>query len=562
MLPALRHSLRHSLLLLLSLTLAPSSGLQPRSRRVSPPLDVDVLVYGATPAGVLAALGAAGEGASVALLDPRGWVGGMMTGGLAVTDIGVTTAVIGGRTRAFFEAVGRHYDNRTSGAQYNFEPHVAEAIFLWQLAQAPNVTVRLSSRIAALSGGAGAGGRHVTGATLADGSALTAAVLVDATYEGALLPLAGVSFTSGREAAAAWGESVAGVTPAPHPVWSPDHPLTTQPQPWVGVSGRDAAGAPLPGLAPAPGPVGSGDAMVQSYSFRATLTWDAANMVRPWPRPEGYNASLYGLQLQAIAARNLTRFAEVLSISQASPIVPGIAKVDWNNHYLSQFYLAGGYPAAVAANDWGAQQAIWDAHRAALLGLFYFLATDAAVPASIRDSAYEYGLAADEHAACGHWPCQLYVREALRLQGAYVFTQADVEGGAPQPDSVGRGAYTIDVMHGACFLARNASSGAEGVLCEGGFQAPSWLNKTLAPFQIPLRALLPKPEEAANLLVPVALSSSHVGFNAVRLEPTWMTLGESAGVAAAWAAARTGGDAHALNVYELQARLWELGQVL
>lgn len=523
--------------------------------------DFDVLVYGATPAGVLAALGAAGENATVVLLDARGWVGGMMTGGLAVTDIGVTTAVIGGRTRAFFEAVARHYNN-SAGPQWNFEPHVAEKIFTWELSQVPAVTVRLNSRISALTTGTGAGGRHVTSAMLSDGTTVSAAVFVDATYEGLLLPLAGLSFVSGREDASVYGESVGGVTPAPHPVWSSDHPLTTQPQPWTGVSGRDAAGAPLPGLSNPPGPVGTGDSMIQSYSFRATLTWDAANIVRPYPKPAGYNASLYGLQLQAIAARNLTTFAEVMSIGR-SPIVAGVNKTDWNNHNLAQFYLAADYPAAIAANNWSAQQAVWDAHRAAVLGCFYFLANDAAVPASIRDSAYDFGLAADEHAACGNFPCQLYVREALRLQGVHIFTQADVEGGAPPPpDSVGRGAYTVDVMHGSCFLSRNASAGAEGVLCEGGFQAPSWLNKTLAPFPIPLRALLPRPEEAANVLVPVALSSSHVGFNAVRLEPTWMTLGESAGVAAAWAALRNAGDVHALNVYALQARLWELGQIL
>ena len=523
----------------------------------------DVVVYGATPAGVLSALASSGEGSSVLLLDPRGWLGGCMSGGLAVTDIGVTTAVIGGRTRAFFEAVARHY-NSSSSPLFNFEPHVAEKIFTWLLAEAsPSVTVRLSSRIVSLSASsAGAGGRRITSATLADGTAIAAAVWVDATYEGSLLPLANLSFVWGREPVSAFDESVAGVLPVPHPVWTPDHPLTTQPQPWWGVSGRGGDGAPLPGLSPAPGPVGSGDAMVQSYSFRVTLTWNASNMLRPWPRPAGYDRTLYGLLEQAIAARGLQTFAEVISASR-NPLLPGVQKLDWNNHNLAQFYLASPYPAAVAAGAWAAQEAVWTAHRDAILGLFYFLSSDAAVPASIRDSAYEFGLPLDEHAACGHFPCQLYVREALRLQGAYIFTQGDVEGAAPPPrDSVGRGAYTVDVMHGACFLARNASTGVEGVLCEGGMQAPSWLTKTLAPFQIPLRALLPRADEAVNVIVPVAISSSHVGFNAVRLEPTWMTLGESAGVAAAWAANRTGGDLHALDVYALQARLWELGQIL
>jgi hypothetical protein len=516
--------------------------------------DFDVLVYGATPSGVLAALGAAGEGARVALLDPRGWVGGCMSGGLSVTDVGVTTAVIGGRTRAFFEAVARHYGSNAS-VQFNFEPHVAEAIFSSWLSAAA-VDVRLGARVSALSTAPGAGGPHVTGATLAAGGALSAAVFVDATYEGALLPLAGLAFAFGREPASA-AESVAGVLPVPHPAWEPAHPFVAQKQPWLGVSGRDAGSAPLPGVGAAPGPVGAGDARVQSYSFRVTLTFNASNMLRPWPKPDGYNASLYALQLQAIKARNLTTFASVISAAAQNAFIPGIQKIDWNNHFLGQFYLSDSYPPAVAAADWPAQEAVWTAHRAAILGLFYFLANDASVPPSVRDSAGEWGLPLDEHAACGNFPCQLYVREALRLQGAYIFSQADVLGAAPPPpDSMGRGAYSVDVMHAGCFLA------GDGVLCEGGMQAPSFLNASLAPFAVPLRALLPQAAQAANVLVPVALSSTHVGFNAVRLEPTWMTLGESAGVAAAWAASRTAGNAHALDVRALQARLRELGQVL
>ena len=230
-----------------------------------------------------------------------------------------------------------------------------------------------------------------------------------------------------------------------------------------------------------------------------------------------------------------------------------------NNHYLSQPYLSRAYPAAVAARNWTAQQAVWDAHRDWQLGLFHFLATDPRLPQALRDSAFDFGLPLDEHVACGNFPCQLYVREALRMQGAHVLTQRDVAGGVAQPDSVGMGAYTVDVMHQAC--SPDPADAAGSVLCEGGMQSPSFLNKTFLPFQVPLRALTPRAAECTNLLVPVALSSSHVGFNAVRLEPTWMTLGESAGVAAALAA-RDDVDVQAIDVQALQARLWALGQVL
>ena len=147
----------------------------------------------------------------------------------------------------------------------------------------------------------------------------------------------------------------------------------------------------------------------------------------------------------------------------------------------------------------------------------------------------------------------------LTLRAASLASADDVSHAAPQPDSVGMGAYSIDTMHGRCYPDPSAS--ASSVLCEGGMQSPSFLNATLVPFQVPLRALTPRAEECTNLLVPVALSSSHAGFNAVRLEPTWMTLGESAGVAAAMAA-RDDVDVQGLDVLALQARLWRLGQVL
>ena len=508
----------------------------------------------------------AGEGMRVLLLEPRaGCLGGMQTGGLAWTDIGVSTAVIGGRSRSFYEAVARYYNgSAASGPMWHFEPKVAALIYAQMLNESvPRVDVREggdAARIVALAGNGGGGGR-IASASLADGSALAARVFIDATYEGALLPLANVSFAYGREATSEFGELVAGVLPEPHPAWERDHPFTSQGQPWINVSGLNANGALLPGVSPAPGPVGSADDAVQSYGWRVTFTFNASNMLRPWPRPESYNASLYALQLAVIRQRNLTSFASVLGLSSAAGnTLPGnSSKTDFNNHYLSQPYLARPYPPAVARSDWPAQQAVWDAHRSWQQGLFYFLATDAAVPQSIRDSAGDFGLPLDEHVACGHFPCQLYVREALRMQGAYVMTETDIVGDVAQPDSVGRGAYTIDTMHASCFPAPADPLGS--VLCEGGMQSPSWLNKTLVPFQIPLRALTPRAAECTNLLVPVALSSTHVGFNAVRLEPTWQTVGESAGVAAAFAVAGDV-DVQAISVPALQARLWALGQVL
>jgi hypothetical protein len=238
------------------------------------------------------------------------------------------------------------------------------------------------------------------------------------------------------------------------------------------------------------------------------------------------------------------------------------AKFDNNNHNLGQFPgLSWPYPAAVAANDWAAQEAVWAAHRAAYLGLFYFLATDPRLPPGFASGAREVGLPLDEYRATGHFPGALYVRECLRLVADFVFTQREFEGGGggAHADSVAMGAYSIDIMHHSRFV-----NGSGWVVEEGGIQGPSFLNKTVPPFQVPFRALVPKRGQAKNLLVPVALSASHVGFNAVRLEPTWMPLGESAGVAAAQLArnATSGAAVQELDTAVLTARLRELGQVL
>ena len=517
--------------------------------------DFDVLVYGATPAGVLAADAAAGEGATVALLDPRGVVGGAIAGGLCETDIGTTTAVIGGRARKFFEQVAAHYNK--SGQLYAFEPFVAEAVFRdYFLASKPALTLSLFTRIANLEVADGA----ITRAVLANGSALTARVFVDASYEGWLLPMAGVDFTYGREASETFGERDAGVLDPSNPVWTPAHPYVAQHQLAPPLRAPYFPnGSAVPFITPAPpAPAGGADAVtMQAYAFRTTLTTNASNMLQPWPRPDGYDPARFELVRLAIAQGGLADFRSVVGLGGALPN----EKFDNNNHMFGQFPgLSWPYPAAVAANDWAAQEAVWAEHRAAYLGLFYFLATDPRLPPGFASGAREVGLPLDEYAALGHFPGALYVRECLRLVADFVFTQREFEGGGgAHADSVAMGAYSIDIMHHSRFV-----NGSGWVVEEGGIQGPSFLNKTVPPFQVPFRALVPKRGQAKNLLVPVALSASHVGFNAVRLEPTWMPLGESAGVAAAQLArnATSGAAVQELDTAVLTARLRQLGQVL
>ena len=516
--------------------------------------DFDVLVYGSTPAGVLAADAAAGEGARVALLDPRGVVGGAISGGLCETDVGTTPAVIGGRARIFFEEAAAHYGK--TGQLYVFEPHVAESIFRdFFLASKPALLLALNTRIASLE----VAGGVIIRAVLANGSSLTARVFVDASYEGWLLPMAGVDFAYGREGAEAFGERDAGVLPPSNPAWTPARPYVAQHQ--LGPPVREPLfpnGSIVPFITPPPpAPLGGAEnATMQAYAFRTTLTTDAGNMLQPWPRPDGYDPASFELVRLAIAQGGLTDFRSVAGLGGALPH----EKFDNNNHGYGQFVgLSWPYPAAVAENDWAAQEAVWAAHRAAYLGLFYFLATDPRLPPGFAAGSRAVGLPLDEYGTTGNFPGALYVRECLRMQSDYVFTQHEFEGGVAHADSVAMGSYSIDIMHHSRYV--NASG---WVVEEGGIQGPSFLNATVPPFQVPFRALVPKRGQGKNLLVPVALSASHIGFNAIRLEPTWMPLGESAGVAAAQLArnATPGAAVQDLDTAALVKRLRELGQVL
>ena len=556
--------LRSLLVLLPALRLAGALGGRAAPPPLRPPaasLTADVVVYGSTPAGVMAAVAAAREGASVLLLDPRATpVGGMMSGGLANTDIGTTTAVLGGLTRAFFEANCAHYyPSKAPCAFFNFEPHVAEQIFLGPSflgnASLP-ITVSLASRLTSIRK---VGATIISGVTLA-GDLIDGRYWIDATYDGALLAIAGVSSAFGRESNETYGESVAGVLPEPHYNATPAEPFTSQGQLWTGLSPFWPNGSTIPLVTPPPGPVGSGDDRLQAWNVRITLTNDTANMVQPWPRPASYDPASFELLRRYVAMRNATVFEHTgLCCGGTLPAPPGApfrSKFDVNSQRLDFQGLNWGYAQAVQTNDFAAQERILQAHRDFTLGAYYFLQNDPALPASMRASMSDFGLPLDEHVACGHLPCQVYVREALRMVSDFVLTQADVETAVNKSDSVGMGAYSIDVMHGSTY-----ADAAAGILQEGGMQAPSFLPKNLVPFQVPLRALLPRRAEATNLLVPVALSASHVAFCAVRLEPTWTVLGESAGVAAALAA-RTGCDVQDIDVAALQARQRAVGQVL
>ncbi|MBI1940716.1 MAG: FAD-dependent oxidoreductase [Acidobacteria bacterium] len=508
--------------------------------RGTPPSErsYDVVVYGGTAGGAMAAIAAAREGARVALLEPRRHVGGMVSGGLGRTDFDNQIEVIGGMAREFFVRVGRHYGEPMS---WTFEPHVAEGIFNDWLKDA-GVDVFLEHRLDTVD----KQDARIVSIAMENGTAFAAKVYVDATYEGDLMARAGVSYTVGREGRDQYGESLAGVRA--------EGPFGGK-QFRVPVRAHDEAGMLLPLLNPFdPSEPGTGDRKVQAYNFRLCLTDRRDNQVSI-EHPPNYKPEKYELLRRYIAA------FEEAGMPFSLRNILGISRMPNDKTDVND---AGGFSTNYVGMNWQYPEAdykrreeIREEHVEFTKGLLYFLGHDAQVPEHIREEMKRYGLAKDEFADTGHWPHQLYVREARRMIGEQVLTQADLQTRRTKYDSIGMGGYNIDSMpvQRVPYYVQKFPKPYYAAVNEGYLTVP------VEPYQVPYRAILPKHHECANLLVPVCLSASHVAYSSIRMEPQYMILGHSAGVAAALAA-RDDVPVHHLDVAKLTQRLHEQNQIL
>jgi len=504
----------------------------------------DVVVYGATAAGVCAAVAAAERGATVTLLEPGRHVGGMTSGGLGYTDVG-DVRVLGGAAARFRHDVADHYGVPV-GRYAGPEPHVAEQIFLRWLAGAG---VDLVYERALLSVDV-ADGRIVRVHT-ASGS-YDGAVFVDASYEGDLLAAAGVPYAVGREDRSLHGERRAGrqeLRPGRHAM-----------PPWISPFREDStgvvAGPLLPQVRAEPlAPIGAGDGGVMAYGYRVCLTTAADRL--PFGRRDGYDEAHWELGRRLFAHWRSVGFEPAAgALLGLEPNLPN-GLCDGNS--LGPFSLnvldgsAWEYPEA------GPQRRaqIRRAHRDHAADFLYFLATDPAVPASVRNELGRWGLPRAEFADTGHLPHQLYVREARRMVGEHVLTEHDLLAGRSQPDTVALGSYHLDVRE----VQRTWAWMPEHPQPVAMVFNEGYLSVPVPPYAIPYRALTPRAADCANLLVPVCVSASHVAFSSIRMEPQYQMLGQATGVAAAFAA-RSGRPVQAVDVAELQQSLRDSGAVL
>lgn len=473
--------------------------------------DYDLVVYGGTSAGVIAAVQAKKMGKSVILVCPDTHLGGLSSGGLGATDIGNKHA-IGGLSREFYRRLGKHYGKDEA---WTFEPHVAEMIFD-QLITENEITVHRNKWLTRTPGeGVKIVNDCIASITMLSGESYRGKMFIDATYEGDLMAAAGVSYTTGREANATYDETLNGVqTLNARKTNGRSHQFEAPVDPFVKPG--DPASGLLPGVhAGGPGEEGAADERIQAYCFRMCLTDAPENRV-PFPKPANYDPMRYELLLRTILAganRHPARFFTTTRMPNR--------KTDSNNSgpfSTDNIGMNYEYPDA----DYETRRQIIDEHRTYQQGFMWFLANDPRVPEDLRKRVSAWGLAADEFTDNGNWPHQLYVREARRMLGAYVMTQNNCQGKIEIEDSIGMGAYTMDSHHVQRYVDENGHVKNEGDVQIGGF----------GPYPIAYGTIVPKQGECENLLVPVCLSASHIAFGSIRMEPVFMVLGQSAATAA------------------------------
>ncbi|MGI9474693.1 MAG: FAD-dependent oxidoreductase [Rubripirellula sp.] len=494
----------------------------------------DVVIYGGTAAGIVAAVQVARMGRSPIVIEPTNRIGGLTTGGLGQTDIGNKSA-IGGISREFYQRIAAHYQSpsawkwqtpesyRSQGqsrtlrgetSMWTFEPSAALAV-LQDLVREHQIDIIFAERLDR-SGSTATGmlgsaiekvGTEIRSIRMESGRVFRGRRFIDCTYEGDLLATAGVSYTVGREPNDRYGETLNGVQAqrAIH------HQFYPNVDPYV-EKGNPGSGL-LPGIDPGgPGNEGGGDLRVQAFCFRSCLTDHPENRI-PFAKPAGYNPLNYELLLRNFES-GLTGFP---AINSAMPN----RKTDTNNRtgfstdFIGQNYR---YPEASYAE----REQIVAAHRTYQQGLFWTLANHERVPEGTRTETNRWGTCKDEFARADGWQQQLYIREARRMIGGEVMTQHHCQGRETVDDSVGMAAYTMDSHNVQRYVDNDGHVRNEGDVQVGGFP----------PYPISFSALLPKSNECTNLLVPVCLSATHIAFGSIRMEPVFMVLGQSAATAA------------------------------
>jgi hypothetical protein len=489
----------------------------------------DVIVYGGTSAAVIAAVQVKKMGKSVIVVSPDNHLGGLSSGGLGFTDTG-NKEVIGGLSKQFYERLFKYYQgddawkwqkksefgnkgqhtvalDTGSRSMWIFEPHAAEKVFE-DLVSELGITVHRNVWLDRSTSGVKKRNGKIGLIRTLNGNTYEGKMFIDATYEGDLMAASGVRYHIGRESNSQYGEQWNGVQTG---VFHHGHQFKLKIDPYK------KAGDPASGLLPEissspPGEYGSADKRLQAYCFRLCMSNHPENRL-PFPKPDGYNPSRYEVLKRLFDAGWRDVFSKF-------DLIPN-RKTDTNNHGpFSSDYIGKNYDYPEASYE--RRKEIIHEHMLYQQGYLYFLQNDPGVPQEIQASMKEWGLAKDEFTDNHNWPHQLYIREARRMIGDFVMTEKDALGKTSIARPVGMGSYSLDSHNAQRYVT------SEGYVQNEGDIGVS----PERPYSIDYGAILPKEEECANLLVPVCVSSSHIAYGSIRMEPVFMILGQSAATAA------------------------------
>ncbi|MCP5559190.1 MAG: FAD-dependent oxidoreductase [Verrucomicrobiaceae bacterium] len=506
----------------------------------------DIVIYGGTPGGIASAIAAARMGSEVMLIEYHDHIGGMTTSGLGKSDI-EDREKIGGIFKEFIAGVQQHYvttygadDENTTLCHdgYYAEPHVAEAVLDAMLAKESKITVLKGWRLKS----AQVENAKITGITVlnresGEERSLSAKVFIDATYEGDLYAAAGARYRLGRESRDEFDEPHAGVV-------------------YFDYQAHEFL----------PGTTGKADADLPAYTYRLCLTKDPANSQRLTEPPPDYDRTNYlgyfdDLKAGRLAGPKVFKPGRGYNPAHFDTLVRALSVTDIPNNKtdvnINPRPLGFPFPEenrGYIEGDDATRQRIAARHRNLTLGLIWFLQNDPEVPEAHRKLANELQFPKDEFADNNHFPWQLYVREGRRLIGEYTLTEHDITGKGQEPkhhdDSIAVGEFPID-----SFPARKRQPG-DTIVLEGYLGMLDYITR---PYEIPYRIMIP--EKIDGLIVPVAASTTHVAFSSIRMEPTWMALGQAAG-AAAHLAIQEHAEPRRVSVEKLQELLIQQGQVI
>ncbi|EPX75559.1 FAD-dependent oxidoreductase [Salipiger mucosus] len=485
--------------------------------------NVDIAIFRATPAGIIAAVAAARLGFSVTIVESGPQVGGMMTSGLNATDA-VGKSWITGVSREFFIRARMHYG--THFLPSRIESKVAGAIFRTMLDEA-GVEVLRDTRIEEVR----RSGRTISQARLSDGTVLAADWWMDASYEGDLMAMAFVSYRLGRESRDEFDEPWAGRQRSRSLLpWGGGRRIS----PKVGDSFRPWVDPPS-NL-----PLGSADRRVQSYCIRPTLTnINVPHLRVPIERPEDFDFSAFDIfrelarDLGSAAVRSTWHRNMGTTFKSAYFNLAELPNGKWDMNSgplapINNPALTDGWAEASHETRAG----MTEAFRRYTQAILWFIQNDPAVPVAVRAFFSDFGLPGDEYTDSGHLPPEVYVREGRRLMGENTFTQHHVEGGGVGKDEeVCEGRYFLDCKPVSWMANREMTNVVrEGMFMSGGeplrYSIPAWV-------------MLPRRGDTTNFFALCGVSASHVAFGSFRMEPIWMELGNVAPIIA-WIAGQRG----------------------